>query len=1430
MSGWQTLLNEGNAGQYTDKLTMAGAVMNRRGTSLRVRLESAVLLEREEMQSIYDALNAPFEEEEGELHVEFSFPGEREAFGKNPAQYAQYLFRMLQSAFPAMSPFFAVSELRAAEEVLEGEEPVHFCMVLPSKFAMMLWQREKCGKWLSDFVQIAFGRQMRIECVLEEKEMEQKIIPSEPLPDFAPPAPAVKKSRGAGAKQSETKQQEAAPASKDILYGTWPKRVERMAISAINDQVRHAAVEGVVCRTETKEVFGGTKVVFLFDVTDYEYTISCKLLLEKKAAEKPVEEIKTGRWVLVSGDPYQDKYSGELMLDPRCVAAIPPHERTDDEPEKRVELHLHTQMSTLDSMLSVKDAVATAKKWGHKALAVTDHGVVQAYPYIYGEAEKAGIKVVYGMEGYLLNDCRPIDFDQTFVVVDIETTGIDHKLNQILEIAAVKLVDGKVVDVFESFVNPCVPVPPKITELTGITTEMVADAPMPQTVLREFAEFSRGCCFVAHNASFDLGFITDHGARAGIEFPQPYVDTLMLSRYLLRQLKHHKLDDLTEYYKVSLDNHHRALCDAEATAEIFLKLRQGYRDAGAEGLPGVFPEHRLEKPSKRQRYHIVMLVEDQEGLTNIYKLVTYAHLDHFDRRSRRPCIPRSLLLMHRKGLILGSACEAGELFRSVLAKDPVEVQERIASFYDYLEVQPIGNNAFLIREEKAADNEALRDFNRQIVDMAERLGKPCVATGDVHFKDPQDEVFRRIITKSQGYSDAEEQPPLYYKTTREMLDEFAYLGEEKAREIVITVPNAIAERCQMMKPFPFETCAPEIEGAEEELVTSSLTRAREIYGNPLPPIVQARLDRELGSITQYGFSVLYIIARKLVLKSNSDGYLVGSRGSVGSSLVAFMSGITEVNSLQAHYVCPNCKHSDFDIDQAKYAIGVDMPDKDCPVCGTRYKKDGYTIPFETFLGFEGDKVPDIDLNFSGEYQPVAHKFCEELFGEGYVFRAGTISGVKDKTAFGMVKKYFEEKGDVVNMAELNRLTEGCSGVKRTTGQHPGGIVVVPKARSVFEFTPLQHPADEPNSPIITTHFDFRSMHDTLVKLDILGHDDPTMIRMLEDLTGMDAKTIPQDDPATMSLFSSTEAIGVDPKLLRSEVATYGIPEFGTAFVRKMLVDTKPTTMDELVRISGLSHGTDVWLGNAAELVQAGTATLREVICTRDDIMNFLILCGMDKKLSFQTMESVRKGKGLKPNMEEAMLAANVPQWYIDSCKKIKYMFPRAHAAAYVMMAFRIAYCKVHQPEAFYAAYFTVRADAFDVVMASGTAQDVTKRIKNIEAMGKKATNKDKDQQTVLELVLEMLLRGIELLPVDIMRSDPIKFIIDGPKRLLPPLNALPGLGTKAAQQIADARKVGPFRSQEDVMARAHVGKAAMDIFREAGCLGGLPETDQVTLF
>ncbi len=1222
-----------------------------------------------------------------------------------------------------------------------------------------------------------------------------------------------------------------------VIYGREIKKEADIEIGDIGELSGNVVIDGYLFKKspDIKETRNGAHIV-TFSITDDKNAINCKVFTDDNSAfEQLAGRLKKGTALRVRGQAQNDKYARELLINVRDVNVIDWEKRTDDAEEKRVELHLHTKMSTMDAMTDAKDLVEQAVKWGHKAIALTDHGDVQAFPEAY-HASNFGkdIKVLYGVECYLVNDSTNAvvnpcykDLNTEFVVFDIETTGLSPVTETITEIGAVKIRDGQIVDSFNKFVNPGKSIPQKIVELTGITDAMVENAPPISVVLPEFYEFVGDATLVAHNAGFDTSFIKNSAKENGMKFDFCYVDTLELSRSLVSGVKNYKLDTLTKHFNVKLENHHRACDDALATAQIFLKLLEILKDREVEKISDI--NSALEGATdvkSLKTYHAIILVQTQEGMKNLYKIISASHLDYF---YRRPRVPKSLIQKYRKGLLIGSACEAGELYQEIL-KNPYNPDydevNKIVEFYDYLEIQPLGNNGFMLRENIVENEDTLKHINKSIIDLGKKNDKLTVATCDVHFMNPHDSVYRAILQAGQGFADADNQAPLYFRTTEEMLDEFDYLGNDLAYEVVVTNTNKIADMIDDLKPVPDEKAPPEIPGSEEELRKLTYEKAMSIYGENLPEIVKERVDVELNSIISNGYSVLYIIAQKLVKKSNDDGYLVGSRGSVGSSLVAFMSGITEVNSLPPHYVCPECKESEFFAD-GSIGCGFDLPDKKCPRCGAPLIKDGHDIPFQTFLGFKGDKEPDIDLNFSGEYQPVAHKYIEELFGTGHVFRAGTIGTVAEKTAYGFVKKYYDEKGIIPTNAQIDRLVAGCTGVKRTTGQHPGGIIVVPKKNDVHEFSPIQHPADDMNTDIITLHFDYHSIDQNLLKLDILGHDDPTAIRMLEDLTGIDAKKIPLDDRDTMSLFTGTEALGVKPEDIGSTVGTFGVPEFGTKFVRQMLVDTKPTTFTELVRISGLSHGTDVWINNAQTLIQEGTTTLSKAICTRDDIMVYLIYCGVEKSLSFKIMESVRKGKGLTPEFETAMREQNVPEWYIDSCKKIKYMFPKAHAVAYVTMAFRIAWFKVNRPKEYYATYFSVRADDFNIeIMATeGLAKQNRKMI---EDMGNDANVKQKEVLTILELVCEMFARGIKFLPIDLYESDATKFRVIGDK-LLPPLNSIPGLGENAAKALVSARKEEPFCSVEDLRSRGKISNTIVDKMKDMGILDGMPESSQITL-
>ena len=1162
-----------------------------------------------------------------------------------------------------------------------------------------------------------------------------------------------------------------------------------------------------------------------------------------------MKRITSAKGIKVAGTAGMDNFTNELSVMVNTIIeteGLKKEIRMDNSEVKRVELHMHTQMSQMDAMTSATDLIKRAMKWGMKSIAITDHGVVQAFP----EAHKLlgfdnpDMKIIYGMEGYLAPDKNPVVEngkgqtikDSTFCVFDLETTGFSAVTEKITEIGIMKVKNGEVIDEFSCFVNPEKHIPQRVTEVTNITDDMVKDAETIDKIFPRVLEFIKGSILVAHNAGFDVGFFKQVAKTLGYEFDFTYIDTLSLAKDLFPEYKKYKLGKIAENLGIKVEVAHRALDDVDTTVKVFRVMMDMLIKRGAKKVEDIDKVSRTEEAKKEEykklkTYHVIILAKNYVGLRNLYKLVSYSHVKYF---YRRPRILKSLLEKYREGLIIGSACEAGELYQAIeLGKSDEEIEE-IAEFYDYLEIQPTANNNFLIRNEIVKDEEALRDINRKIVALGEKLNKPVVATCDVHFMDPQDEIYRRILEAGQGYGDADNQAPLYLRTTEEMLEEFSYLGKEKAYEVVVTNTNKISDMCDKISPISPEKCPPHIPGCEQTIKDISFTKAHELYGETLPEIVQTRLDKELDSIIRNGFSVMYIIAQKLVWKSNEDGYIVGSRGSVGSSLVAYMTGITEVNSLPPHYRCPNCKYSDF----TDYGVknGFDLPDKTCPKCGHRLDKDGMDIPFETFLGFNGDKEPDIDLNFSGEYQAKAHKYTEVIFGKGTTFKAGTIGTVADKTAYGYVKKYFEERNIPINRAETQRLAAGCTGIKRTTGQHPGGIIVVPKGREIYEFCPVQHPADDPNSDIITTHFDYHSIDQNLLKLDILGHDDPTVIRMLQDITGLDPTKVPLDDKETMSIFSSTKALGVTPEQIHSEVGSFGIPEFGTKFVRGMLVDTRPTTFDELIRISGLSHGTDVWLGNAQSLIEQGIVTLQDAICCRDDIMIYLIKQGLPPNDSFKIMEAVRKGKvakGKEPKWEqykELMKEHNVPDWYIKSCEKIKYMFPKAHAAAYVTNAFRIAWFKVHKPLAYYAAFFSIRGkDDFDSDCMIFGEEKVKNKMKEIDLLGNAATQKDKTMYPILELVLEMYERGFDFLPIDLYKSDSTKFIVED-NALRPPLNSIPGFGTVAAEGVVKARENGKFMSIDDLKIRAKIGNSVIDILKKYGCLDGMSQSNQMSLF
>lgn len=1216
-------------------------------------------------------------------------------------------------------------------------------------------------------------------------------------------------------------------------------------IADITPDEGRVAIEGEISNIEAKGLKSG-KTLISFDLYDGSSSMTCKAFCKEGEDNDVLSRLMKAKGARVIGNSSFSKFSGEIELLANIITeteGLKKSKRMDNSDTKRVELHMHTQMSQMDAMTGAADLIKRAMSWGMKSIAITDHGVVQSFPEAHKliGRDNPDMKVIYGVEAYLALDKKPSVtnprgqiIDGTFCVLDLETTGFSPVTEKITEIGIMKMEGGKVVDEFSCFVNPQKPIPARVVEVTNITDDMVKDAETIDKVFPKMLEFIQGSVLVAHNADFDIGFLKHNAKELNYSFDFTYVDTLSLAHELFPDYKTYKLGRIAKNLGIKVDVAHRALDDVETTVKVFNVMLDMLKQRGVISVDDINlyasdEESKKQEFKKLKTYHAIILAKNYTGLKNLYKLVSYSHLNYFHKK---PQILKSLYRKHSDGLMIGSACSEGELYQAILLGKSEEQIESIAKEYDYLEIQPLGNNEYLVRNEQVPDREYLKDINRKIVSLGEKLNKPVVATGDVHFMDPEDEIYRRILEAGQGFKDADYQAPLYLKTTEEMLREFSYLGQEKAYEVVVSNTNMIAEMCEQISPISPEKCPPHIEGCEQTIKDIAFSKAHELYGNPLPEIVQKRLDKELDSIIKNGFSVMYIIAQKLVWKSNEDGYLVGSRGSVGSSVVAYMTGITEVNALPPHYRCPACKYSDFT--DYGYNIGFDLPDRICPECGEKLTKDGIDIPFETFLGFNGDKEPDIDLNFSGEYQAKAHRYTEVIFGKGTTFKAGTIGTIADKTAFGYVKKYYEEKNITVNKAEIIRIAKGCTGIKRTTGQHPGGIIVVPKGREIYEFCPVQHPADDPDSDIITTHFDYHSIDQNLLKLDILGHDDPTVIRMLQDITGVDPKTIPMDDKETMSLFSSTKSLGVTPGQINSKVGTFGVPEFGTKFVRGMLLDTMPKTFMDLICISGLSHGTDVWLGNAKDLIDSRTvSTISEAVCTRDDIMVYLIKKGLPPNSAFKIMETVRKGKALKdskwPEYEELMRQNDVPEWYIDSCKKIKYMFPKAHAAAYVMMAFRIAWFKVHIPMAYYAAYFSIRAKAFDAEFMINGKEVVKQKIKEIEELGNQAANKDKDMYDDLELVLEMYERGFRFLPIDLYKSHSVKFVVeeDG---IRPPLNSISGMGGVAAEGIYNAvHGEEEIKSMDDLKKRAKIGNAAIELLKKFGCLKGIPESDQLSL-
>ena len=1283
------------------------------------------------------------------------------------------------------------------------------------------------------------------------KAVEQAAAAAAETPKPKKPRPAPQQHTGYQRPRAEKVRED------DLIFG----KLIQDPIVSVNEAIAAydmVTIQGEVFFTDNKDIHskktGKDYVKIAFDMTDRTNSVRVSKFLAADKAGDTASKIKKGLYCTVQGKMVYDTFAKEMVLEPTgIVKAKKPERRDTYEGMKRVELHLHTNMSAMDGMSSTASLLCRAAKWGHRAMAITDHGVAQAFPEaLHAQEGKqkdtiGDMKIIYGIEAYYINDENSISvvrgrsaepLDGTFIVFDLETTGLNPASEEITEIAAVRVVEGEIRDSFQTYVNPHKPIPAEITELTGISDETVADAPDLDKAVPEFLAWAGEGQYplVAHNAGFDMGFLRTACQRLGIEREFTSIDTLEMSRLMLPHMHKFKLNILAKELQVGPFEHHRASEDAAVLGRIFVKLLARLREEmHARTVADINPvlaatTDRKNKLKNLPRYHFIILVKNQAGLRNLYQLISKSFLEYYNKR---PIMPRSELIRHREGLIFGSACEAGEVFRALTKGEPWEEIKRLASFYDYLEIQPIGNNNFMIAKGMAKDEEQLRDWNRDILRLADELGKPCCATGDVHFLEPEDEAFRRILMAGQGFSDADNQAPLYFKSTDEMLKEFSYLGEDRAYEVVVKNTNMIADMCDVIRPVPRENYPPHIDGCEDDLRNMCYEKAKRIYGDPLPEPVQARLDRELGSIIGNGYAVMYIIAQKLVTKSLADGYLVGSRGSVGSSLAAFMSDITEVNSLAPHYLCPDDKYLEW---HEEYSCGVDLPDKICPKCGKPLTKQGFNIPFETFLGFEGDKVPDIDLNFAGEYQSRIHWYTGEIFGHDHVFRAGTIGTVAEKTAFGYVKKYMEERGIECSRAEENRLAAGCTGVRRTSGQHPGGVVVVPKEIEIYDVCPIQHPADDPDSDIITTHFEYHSIDANLLKLDELGHDDPTIIKHLENLTGVNAQEIPLDDPETMSLFHSCKALkykGENPDTdpILGDLGCVAVPEFGTKFVRGMVKETHPSTFAELVSISGLSHGTDVWLGNAAELVRKGIP-LSGCICCRDDIMNYLILQGVKPKLSFKTMESVRKGKGLTEEMEAAMNEQHVPEWYIDSCKKIKYMFPKAHAVAYVMMAFRIAWFKVHRPLAFYSAYFSIRAKGFDascMIKGDKVCLDKMTELRGKER-DKTISAAEKDMMTTLEVCHEFYRRGFTFEPMDVYKSDATRFLVTE-TGLIPPFTSMPGIGEQAALSIVEERKNGKFLSAEELIVRCpKASKAVVELLEQIGALGSMPKTTQMTLF
>lgn len=1372
------------------------------------------------------------------ISLRIASPSLAEAFMQAPADYAQVLRAIIVRAHPA-----SISWMPEIRFLSEGKDLV---LEFPDDFSLNYFRDRELSRLMQTAVHDVFRIQPPI--VLRLRDDVEKRVKRIEADREAEQASLMQQQAAAQAVQEK---KPPTPRSRRIKGSAIAE--DPVPMAGLTELSGRVTVAGKVLSVDRRDIPGHEMVLLSFVVTDFTGTMACKIFLryrprrmrqegdpvpptpeEVKMLERQIAQVKVGEGIKLRGTCQIDRFDNRLVIMVQDMAQHELPRRSDDAPRKRIELHAHTQMSAMDGIMSAKDLISRAAEWGHEAIAITDHGVVQAYPEAFATARKKGIRLIPGLEAYMI-DSRPVlrgpgdrSIDDTIVVLDFETTGRNARTDRIIEIGAVKLENGQVMDSFSSLVNPERPLPPEIIKITGIEDSMLLDAPVAQDVLPQLLQFIGDAPLAAHNAAFDCAFLRYELERMGVERRFSSIDTLYFAQKLYPELKRYRLASLCKHLGVSLRNAHRAVHDATATAQALAIMLEQAREQGVSLLSDI--DLKIRGLTKGQDYHVILLARNRKGLENINRLVSMAHLDYFHYV---PKIPREQIQAHREGLLIGSACARGEIYQAILDDAPDERLDELASFYDYLELQPLDNNELLVGRGEVEGRAQLQQMAERILSLGERLGIPVVATGDAHYLDPEDRMLREILIHSRFPEDALHMADQHFRTTQEMLDCFSFLPEDKAHEIVVDNPLKLLQQFEDVSLYPkhpqgLTTFSPVCETANDDVKRMSLERAEALYGHPLPEIVQKRLDKELKAIIGYGYGTLYSIASKLVLKSLEDGYLVGSRGSVGSSLVATMCGITEVNPLPPHYRCQACRKAVFEVPEG-YSVGIDLPPRTCEGCGAPMIKDGYDIPFEVFLGFEGDKVPDIDLNFSGEYQSRAHAYVEELFGKGFVFRAGTIGTLKDKTAIGFVLKYMEDRGLQFSEQERWRLAEGLNGVKRTTGQHPGGIVILPKDYEIYQFTAVQHPADDQDKGVVTTHYDFRSMHDILVKLDILGHDDPTMIHQLERLTGVPYEQVPLDDPKSLSLFTSTEALGVTEEEIGCQTGTLGIPEFGTPFVRQMLLTAKPTRMEELIAVSGLSHGTDVWLGNAKDLIESGVATLRQCICTREDIMNSLILKGLDVKMAFDTMESVRKGKGLTPDMERSMREKGVEEWFINSCKKIAYMFPKGHAVAYVTMALRVAWYKINYPLAYYATYFGTRAPGFDAVSMTRPLPYIQAMLEDLNAIDQRElSGQQKNQIVALELVVEMLARGIQFLPPDLYLSDAERFLIeDGNLRV--PFSAMVGFGLAAARSLAEAREER-FVSIQDLKERAKLSSSCIDLLRESGALKGLSDTNQVDFF